>query len=85
MRQVRGIERAVEARTDPEADVVRGYRSAVRSAWTDDGRPPLEASGQGHIFTELHELTRILGIPSFSDKIAQIGKIRVSPNQNSSF
>lgn len=44
-RGVRGIERRVEGRTDPEADVVRGYCSAVRSALTDDGRPPLEASG----------------------------------------
>jgi hypothetical protein len=44
-RGVRGIERAVEGRADPEAEVVRGYCSAVRSALTDDGRPPLEASG----------------------------------------
>jgi hypothetical protein len=45
VRQVRGIERAVEERTDPQAAVIRGYCSAVRSALTDDGRPPLEASG----------------------------------------
>jgi len=45
VRGVRGIERAVEVRTDAEAEVVRGYCSAVRSALTDDGRPPLEASG----------------------------------------
>ena len=45
VRGVRQIERAVEGRTDPEAEVVRGYCSAVRSAITDDGRPPLEASG----------------------------------------
>lgn len=44
-RGVRQIERKVEGRTDPEAEVVRGYCSAVRSAITDDGRPPLEASG----------------------------------------
>src|SRR4051812_19940832 len=30
-RGVRGIERRVEGRTDPEADVIRGYCSAVRS------------------------------------------------------
>jgi hypothetical protein len=42
---VRRIERSVEGRSDPAADVVRGYCSAVRSAMTDDGRPPLEASG----------------------------------------
>ena len=28
-----------------EAEVIRGYCAAVRSALTDDGRPPLEASG----------------------------------------
>ena len=45
VRGVRAIERQMEARTDPEAEVVRGYCSAVRSALTDDGRPPLDASG----------------------------------------
>ena len=45
LRGVRKIERQVESRTDPEAAVVRGYCSAVRSALTDDGRPPLAASG----------------------------------------
>jgi len=45
VRQVRGIERSVEGRSDPEAEVIRGYCSAVRGALTDDGRPPLEASG----------------------------------------
>ena len=43
----RKVEGAVEdRRTDPEAEVVdRGYCSAVRTAITDDGRPPLSASG----------------------------------------
>ena len=45
VRGVRQIERKVEGRADPEAEAVRGYCSAVRSAITDDGRPPLEASG----------------------------------------
>jgi hypothetical protein len=45
VRKARGIERAVEGRTDPEAEAVRGYCSAVRSALTDDGRPPLDAPG----------------------------------------
>jgi hypothetical protein len=45
VRGVRPIERAVEGREDPEARVVRGYCAAVRSALTDDGRPPLAASG----------------------------------------
>jgi hypothetical protein len=45
VRQVRPIERAVEGRDGPAAEAVRGYCSAVRSALTDDGRPPLQAAG----------------------------------------
>jgi len=45
VRGVRPIERRLAGRSDPEAEVVRGYCAAVRSALTDDGRPPLEASG----------------------------------------
>jgi hypothetical protein len=45
VRGVRPIERRLEGRSDPTAEVVRGYCAAVRSALTDDGRPPLEASG----------------------------------------
>jgi hypothetical protein len=45
VRKIRPLERAVEGRTDPAADVIRGYCGAVRSALTDDGRPPLAASG----------------------------------------
>jgi hypothetical protein len=45
VRGIRPIERKVEGRPDAEAEVIRGYRAAVRSASTDDGRPPLEASG----------------------------------------
>jgi hypothetical protein len=45
VRQVRPIERAAEGRAGPAADATRGYCSAVRSALTDDGRPPLAASG----------------------------------------
>jgi hypothetical protein len=50
VRGIRPIERQVEARDDPEAEAIQGYCSAVRSALTDDGRPPLEASG-----LKLHE------------------------------
>lgn len=57
VRQVRPIERSVEGRSDPAAEVVRGYCGAVRSALTDDGRPPLAASG-----LKLHDrLTAISG------------------------
>jgi hypothetical protein len=45
VRGVRPIERRLAGRSDPEAEVVRGYCAAVRSALTDDGRPPLDASG----------------------------------------
>jgi len=45
VRGVRPIERRLAGRRAPEAEVVRGYCAAVRSALTDDGRPPLEASG----------------------------------------
>lgn len=45
VRGVREIERQVEGATDTQAEVIRGYCSAVRSALTGDGRPPLEASG----------------------------------------
>src|ERR687890_115508 len=45
VRGVRPIERALEGRDDREAEAARGYCAAVRSAITDDGRPPLAASG----------------------------------------
>ena len=45
VRGIRPIERKAEGREDQEAQAVRGYCAAVRSALTDDGRPPLEASG----------------------------------------
>jgi hypothetical protein len=45
VRGIRPIERQVEGRDDAEARTIRGYCAAVRSALTDDGRPPLEASG----------------------------------------
>jgi hypothetical protein len=45
VRGIRPLERAVEGREDEEAEIVQGYCGAVRSALSDDGRPPLEASG----------------------------------------
>src|SRR4051812_10275547 len=45
VRGVRPIERKVEGRDDAEAVAIRGYCAAVRSALTDDGRPPLSAPG----------------------------------------
>jgi hypothetical protein len=50
VRGIRKIERAAEEKAeggedDAEAEVVRGYCAAVRAALTDDGLPPLAASG----------------------------------------
>jgi hypothetical protein len=45
LRGIRPIERAIEQRTDTEAEAIHGYCLAVRSALTDDGRPPLAAPG----------------------------------------
>jgi hypothetical protein len=56
VRGIRAIERQTEDRTDAEAEVIQGYCSAVRSALTDDGRPPLEASG-----LKLHERLTAIG------------------------
>ena len=45
VRGVRPIARWLAGRSDPEAEVVRSCCAAVRHVLTDDGRPPLEASG----------------------------------------
>jgi hypothetical protein len=55
VRGIRAIERSLEEETGEEAQTTRDYCLAVRSALTDDGRPPLEASG-----LKLHDrLTKI--------------------------
>ena len=62
VRGVRPIERALERRTDAEAEAIRGYALAVRSALTDDGRPPLCASGlqlQRRLSTICYSITRV--------------------------
>ena len=66
VRGVRPIERALEGRADAEADAVRGYCLAVRSAVTDDGRPPLCASG-----LKLHE--RLTAIHASLGRMAERG------------
>jgi hypothetical protein len=64
VRGVRPIERELEGREDQEAEAVRGYCAAVRSAITDDGRPPLEASG-----LKLHH--RLTAISRSLDRVAE--------------
>jgi hypothetical protein len=71
LRGVRPIERSVEHRKDAEAEAIRGYCLAVRSALTDDGRPPLEASG-----LKLHE--RIAAIVASLTRVSEKGGCRVS-------
>jgi hypothetical protein len=69
VRGVRPIERQLEGRSDAEAEVIRGYCDAVRSAITDDGRPPLEASGLkmhdrlGSITASLQRVAKERGLP----------------------
>jgi hypothetical protein len=72
VRGIRKIERAAEKRTeegedDAEAEIVRGYCAAVRAALTDDGLPPLAASGLklhdrlGRIATSLDQVAAKAG------------------------
>jgi hypothetical protein len=64
VRGVRAIERAAEGTADdPEAEIVRDYCAAVRSALTDDGRPPLAAPG-----LKLHE--RLQAVAASLDRVA---------------
>lgn len=66
VRGVRPLERAVEGQTDALAQTVRDYCGAVRSALTDDGRPPLSASG-----LKLHE--RLTAIAQSLARVAKRG------------
>jgi len=69
VRGVRPIERELEGRNDPQSEAVRGYCLAVRSAITDDGRPPLSASGiklhdrLGAIHTSIERVGAKRGFP----------------------
>jgi hypothetical protein len=69
VRGVRPIERAVEGRSDPQAEVIGGYCAAVRSALTDDGRPPLQAQG-----LRLHQ--RLTAVASSLQRMAKKGGCR---------
>jgi hypothetical protein len=71
VREVRGIERSVDGRTDAGAEVIRGYCGAVRSALTDGGRPPLEASG-----LKLHD--RLRALTDSLDRVGEKGGCRRS-------
>ncbi len=66
VRGVRPIERALEGRDDAARTAMRGYCLAVRSALTDDGRPPLCASG-----LRLHD--RLTAIHASLGRVAERG------------
>jgi hypothetical protein len=66
VRGVRPLERALEGREDDEAAAARGYCLAVRSALTDDGHPPLCASG-----LKLHD--RLAAIHASLGRVAERG------------
>lgn len=72
VRGIRVIERKVENEPDEPAEVVRGYCAAVRSALTDDGRPPLDASG-------LKLLGRLEQIAASLDRV--VGKVGRLPKE----
>ena len=66
VRGVRAIERSVAMSDDPVSKTVQGYCLAVRSALTDDGCPPLEASG-------LKLRSRLTLIEQSLERVAQKG------------
>jgi hypothetical protein len=78
VRGVRPLERKVEKRDDLLAEVIQGYCAAVRSALTDDGRPPLEAKGLlleqrlSVIVASLGRLGRASGLPKELARLRQL-------------
>lgn len=66
VRRVREIERQAEQSLDPQAEVILGYCAAVRSALTDDARPPLFFSG-----LQLHE--RLAAIQASLTRLGEKG------------
>ena len=66
VRGVRAIERAVTDAAESTTEVVQGYCQAVRAALTDDGRPPLDASG-------LKLQQRLSAIDQSLERVAQKG------------
>jgi hypothetical protein len=71
VRGIRPIERSLEGRTDREAEGIRQYCLAVRSALTDDGHPPLGAPG-----LQLHD--RLETIQASIERVAEKGDCRAS-------
>jgi len=66
VRQIRPLERKAAKRDDALGGIIHDYCQAVRSALTDDGRPPLTASG-----LRLHQ--RLTAIVSSLARVRQKG------------
>ncbi len=64
IRGIRAIERSLEEESGEEAQTVHEYCLAVRSSLTDDGHPPLSASG-----LKLHD--RLTQISASIDRVAE--------------
>jgi hypothetical protein len=64
VRGIRAIERSLEEENGEEAQTVREYCLAVRSSLTDDGHPPLCASG-----LKLHD--RLTQISTSIERVAE--------------
>jgi hypothetical protein len=69
VRGVRPTEGTVEGHDDANAEIIRGYCAAVRSAVTDDGRSPLAAPG-------LKLKARLEKVADSIDRVAQKGAFR---------
>jgi hypothetical protein len=75
VRGVRPMERDLEGRKDAAAEAARGYCLAIRSALTDDGRPPLAASG-------LKLKKRLDAIADSLDRVQHVQEAEASANGN---
>jgi len=59
VRGIKAVEEKVKDRTDPDADVIRGYTTTLRAVLLEDGRPPLELPGV-KIYEALDEISQSL-------------------------
>lgn len=75
---MRPIERSLEQRKDTDAEFIRGYCLAIRSALTDDGRPPLSATGRKIASPDLvvRDAIRVIALVGFFEsKVLGSGKV----------
>lgn len=78
VRGIRALHRQTEGRADDLTPIIQAYCAAVRSALTDDGRPPLAASGlkpQGRleaVAVSLDEVAARRELPSELERLRTI-------------